>query len=128
MQINPYLLDALYAWGKYRRQEDIRGMGYSTTTMEYRMMQGTAWSTGGETAEPEYDRSEDAQEVNRTVQTLPDRHQIALWTRYVGNDGPMEESEARIVSGCRDIFEYTKLIQESLRMLADKMGYTLYVR
>ena len=88
-KLNQYLEEALFAWAASRRNEDITGTGYASETMEYRMMSGIAWSTGGEAPEPHYRQNEDARRVRLIVGEMPHKLQLVLWTGYVGKDGPM---------------------------------------
>ena len=126
-KLNPYLLDALHAWGAYRRDEDITGTGYSSETMEYRMMSGVAWSTGGEPPEPHYRQSEDARRVRLIVDTMPAKLQLVLWASYVGFDGPMSEDDGRQAMGV-PIGEYRDLVRLALSKVADGLGMPLHVR
>lgn len=126
-RINPYLLDALHAWGAYRRDEDITGMGYASETMEYRMMSGVAWSTGGEAPEPEYRPDAMAKRVELIVEGIPAQLQLVLWTGYVGKDGPMGEERGRAAVGV-SLGEYRDLMKMALSRVADGLNMPLYMR
>lgn len=127
MAINPYLLDALHAWGHYRRNDDVSGMGYSSETVEHRMITGVAWSRGGAMPEPEYEPDTDALRVQRVVHKMPHKLQLVLWACYVGFDGPMTEDDGRQAMGVSRA-EYQGLAGEALRLVADGLGMRAYVR
>lgn len=127
MQLNPYLLEALHAWGEYRRNDDISGTGYCTSTVEHRMMLGTAWSKGGLQPEPEYEPDHDALRVAMIVGTLKIPLQLVLWASYAGFDGPLSDDEGRQAMGI-SLAEYQVLLNRALGQVADGLGMSLWVR
>lgn len=127
MRINPYLLDALHSWGSWRRDEDISGLGYASETMEARMMAGTAWSRGGETADPEYRPNDDVRRIRLVIDALPSKLQLVLWAGYVGRDGPMSEDLGRQACGV-SLGEYRDLMRVALSRVADGLNMSLYTR
>lgn len=126
-KLNPYLIDALHAWGEYRRNDDISGTGYCTSTVEHRMMLGTAWSKGGLQPEPEYEPDDDALRVARIVASMQRPLQLVLWATYAGFDGPLSEDEGRQAMGI-SLAEYQGLVTRALGLVADGLGMRLYVR
>lgn len=91
------------------------------------MMAGTAWSRGGEIADPEYRPNDDVRRIRLVIDALPSKLQLVLWAGYVGRDGPMSEDLGRQACGV-SLGEYRDLMRVALSRVADGLNMSLYVR
>lgn len=112
-QRHRWLRERLSSWGEWRVR-GVKGLGYPSMTPEAKLYYSPGRGSQQAIA-PEYRVDAQALEIDKAIQRIESKHQLALWAQYVQN---MKRRKCLQLFELSSIHEWHRLLEKAERELA----------